>query len=116
MKQKQNNSMIINLERIFQADYEYAENRGSKTDTCARPSQSMLKVITPKQFESEIKALSNYAGVKSLCPGMTIKMSLQEINSIIPKKRVRIESYKQLMKFLNDELRISLELTSRKTK
>ncbi len=31
-------------------------------------------------------------------------------------KRVRIESYKQLMKFLNDDLCVSLELTSRKTK
>lgn len=108
--------MIINIENIFQADYEFAENRRSEADTYARPSQSVLKVITPKQFESEIQALCEYAGVESLCPGMSIKMSLQEINSIIPKKRVRIESYKQLMKFLKDELRVSLELTSRKTK
>lgn len=108
--------MIINLENIFQADYEFAENRRAETDTCVRSSQSNLRVIAPKQFENEIQALCDYAGVESLIPGMIIKMSLQEINSIIPKKRVRIESYKQFIKFLNDELCVSLELTSRKTK
>ena len=97
-------------------DYEFADNRRSETDTYARPSQSMLKVITPKQFESEIQALCDYAGVESLIPGMSIRMSLQEINSIIPKKRVRIESYKHLVGFLKNELCVSLELTSRKTK
>ena len=80
--------MIINLQNLYQMDYEFADNRRSETDTYARPSQSMLKVITPKQFESEIQALCDYAGVESLIPGMSIRMSLQEINSIIPKKRV----------------------------
>lgn len=108
--------MIINLDNILQADYEFAENRGSETDTCARSSQSNLRVIAPKQFECEIKALCDYASVENLTPGMRIKMSLQEINTIIPKKRVRIESYKQFMNFLKNEMCVSLELTSRKTK
>lgn len=107
--------MRITLENIFQCDYEYSENRGL-VGTCARPNQQVIKTVIPKQYEDEIKALCTYAGVDNLVVGMTIKMTLQEILSIIPKKRARIESYNTLMKFLKDELDVDLTLTSRKTK
>ena len=110
-----NCNMRITLENIFQCDYEYSENRGL-VGTCARPNQQVIKTVIPKQYEDEIKALCTYAGVDNLVGGMTIKMTLQEILSIIPKKRARIESYNTLMKFLKDELDVDLTLTSRKTK
>ena len=107
--------MKVTLEYILQCDYEYTEERGY-VGTCERPSQQLIKTIVPKQFEDEVKALCDYAGITELKRGMIIKMTLQEILTIIPKNRRRIESYKQLIVFLNDEMGVALELTSRKSK
>ena len=108
--------MTFSIEEIYQMDYISADNRGSETDTYARPNQSTWKVIVPKLYTNEIKALCDYAGVESLTPGMTIRMTLQEMLSIVPRKRPRIESYKTLINFLKDEMNVDLILTSRKTK
>lgn len=110
-----NVEMIITIDNIFQSDYEYSENRGP-VGAFARPNQPVIKTIIPKQYEDEIKALCAYAGVDNLSGGMIIRMTLQEILGIIPKKRPRIESYKMLTQFLKDEMNVDLILTSRKTK
>lgn len=106
--------MTITLNTIFQADYECVPAwRGSKDGANVEENH---RVIIPKEFESDVKALCDYAGITELNRGMAIRMTLQEILAIIPKARPRIESYKLLIKFLNDEMGVTLELTSRKSK
>lgn len=106
--------MLISNSTIFQADYESVHAwRGSKDGANVEENH---RVIIPKEFEGDVKALCDYAGINVLNRGMTIRMTLQEILSIIPKTRRRIESYKTIIKFLNEEMGVALELTSRKTK
>lgn len=106
--------MLITNNTIFQADYESVHAwRGSKDGANVEENH---RVIIPKEFEGDVKSLCDYAGINVLNRGMTIRMTLQEILSIIPKTRRRIESYKTLIKFLNEEMGVALELTSRKTK
>lgn len=107
--------MKITIETILQSDYEYSENRGP-VGAYARPNQQVIKTVIPKLYEDDIKALCDYAGVDSLTGGMTIRMTLQEILGIIPKKRARIESYRMLTQFLKETMNVELILTSRKTK
>ena len=107
--------MKLTIDDVFQRDYEFPEYHRS-VDAYVRPNQQVIKTIVPKQYVDEINALCNYAGIENLNSGMTIKMTLQEILSIIPKKRPRIESYKMLITFLKDEMNVDLILTSRKTK
>ena len=106
--------MIISTNTILQADYECVPAwRGSSDGANVEENH---RVIIPKEFEGDVKALCDYAGITELKRGMAIRMSLQEILAIIPKARQRIDSYKQLIKFLNDEMGVALALTSRKSK
>ena len=106
--------MLISNNTIFQADYESVQAwRGSNDG--ANVEENHI-VIIPKEFEGDVNAICDYAGIKELKRGMAIRMTLQEILAIIPKARPRIESYKTLIKFLNDEMGVALELTSRKSK
>lgn len=107
--------MKITLDNLFQCDYESHENRGS-VGAFARPNQQVIASVIPKEYEADVNALCAYAGVDKLMDGMTIKMTLQEILGIIPKKRARIDSYRMLTQFLKETLNVDLILTSRKTK
>lgn len=107
--------MVLTTNFIFQGDYESAERRGYD-DANARQNHQVIKTIIPEKFQSDIKALCDYAGVVEMTSGMNIKMTLQEILTIIPKNRRRIESYHSLITFLADEMGVALELTSKKTK
>lgn len=110
-----NVEMIITIDNILQSDYEYSENRGP-VGAFARPNQQVIATVIPKEYEAEVNALCAYAGVDKLMDGMTIKMTLQEILSIIPKKRARIDSYHVFTQFLKETMNVDLILTSRKTK
>ena len=107
--------MIQNF-NIFQADYESVAPWGGCDGANHEGNHQVIKTIIPTKFQSDIKALCDYAGVVELTRGMEIKMTLQEILTIIPKNRRRIESYKPLISFLNDEMGVVLKLTSKKTK
>lgn len=109
--------MLITNEYIFQGDYEVNHPwRGSNDGANVEENHQVIKTIIPKEYEGDIKALCDYAGITELKRGMVIKMTLQEILSIIPKTRRRIESYKLLIGFLREELGVALELKSKKTK
>lgn len=108
--------MIIRNISIFQADYETVASWRGNDGANDEEIQQVIKTIIPVRFQGEVEALCDYAGVEKLTRGMTIKMSLQEILTIIPKNRRRIESYKPLINFLSEEMGVALELTSKKTK
>lgn len=108
--------MILSNTSIFQADYISVEPWHGVDGSCERPNHQSVKIIQPKRFQGEIKALCDYAGVESLTPGMQIKMSLQEILTVIPKTRQRTDSYNSLVGFLRDEMAVELTIKSNKTK
>lgn len=109
-------NMLISNKTILQADYESVQAWRGCDGANGEVNHQVIKTIIPKWFEGDVKALCDSAGIAELKRGMKIKMTLQEILAIIPKSRPRIESYKTLIKFLNDEMGVALELTSRKTK
>ena len=108
--------MTIRNISIFQADYENVAPWGGGDGANRKENHQVIKTIIPAKFQSDIKALCDYAGVVELTRGMEIKMTLQEILAIIPKNRRRIESFQSLTAFLADEMGVTLELTSKKTK
>lgn len=108
--------MIITNNTIFQGDYEGVGPWGGSDSANHEENCQVRKVIIPDKFSSDVKALCEYAGIDTMTPGMHIKMSLQEILTIIPKERRRTDSYKPLISFLNDEMNITLELTTLKSK
>ena len=96
---------------------ENLEGRGPNDDAYVQQNhQEIVRVIIPRQFEDDVRALCNHAGIDELIPGTTIRMTLQEILEIIPKNRKRKDSYKALADFLKNEMNVTLELTSRKNK
>lgn len=109
-------NMIITNNTIFQGDYEGVGSWGGSDSANHEENCLVRKVIIPDKFSGDVKALCEYAGIETMTPGMHIKMSLQEALTIIPKKRRRTESYKPLISFLNDEMDITLELTTLKSK
>lgn len=108
--------MMITNNNIFQADYESVASWGGRDGANREVNHQVIKTIIPAKFQSDVKALCDYAGLLELTRGMEIKMTLQEILTIIPKNRRRIESYHSLIAFLADEMGVALELTSKKTK
>lgn len=107
--------MMIRNISIFQSDYEnVADWRGPEDGANVQPNHQLTKTIIPKQFESDIQALCDYAEIKQLTPGMSINMTLQEILSVAPRVRARLDSYKALVNFLHDEMSVELTIKSRK--
>lgn len=83
-------------------------------------------IVIPRSLQEETKYFSNEVQVlKSTFPGMsealeagqpyTIEMTLQEISQLFPGRRVRLDAYTRLQRFLATQ-QITLSLTSRKTK
>ena len=68
--------------------------------------------ITAKK--SEIEILENTYG--PLFNGMILTVRLQELLHILPRKRPRIDSYRSLVKLLQDKRGVNLIIKSRKTK
>lgn len=109
--------MKITLENLLQGDYELPYNQWSNQDaSTARPKHPITKVIIPEMFSSDVDALCMAIGAETLLPGTIIRLSLQEILKIAPRKRRRIESYNKLVEYLHTELNVSLILTSNKSK
>lgn len=109
--------MTIITQSILQGNKENPVGRGLCDDANVQQNHhEIVKVIIPKEFKDDVRALCDLAGVDELIPGTTIRMTLQEILEIIPKERKRKDSYKILADFLKNEMNITLELTSRKNK
>ena len=108
-------NMLINMS-IFQSDYEGGLTRLGNDGHHDSQNRQVIKTIVPKQYDEDVGALCTYAGVAELTPGLTIRMTLQEILTVVPKSRRRLDSYSSLVKFLQDEMAVTLILTSNKTK
>lgn len=83
-------------------------------------------IVIPRSITNETKHFSDEVEVlKQAFPEMakaleakqpyTIEMTLQEISKLFPGRRVRLDAYTRLVRFLATQ-HITLSLTSRKTK
>ena len=70
------------------------------------------KVIIPEKFKDDIERLESYCGVE-LRSGLCIEIELSELLEILPRERRRKDSYDKLVKFLADEMKITLTIKSR---
>lgn len=72
-------------------------------------------VAIPEKFKEDIEALEKFMG-EELTSGLCITISLQEILTILPRKRRRVDAYKSLKNYLEREMDVKLEINSIKSK
>lgn len=108
--------MTITNETILQADYEVVSSWRGRDGANGKGNHQLKKIIVPEQFKDDVSALCEYSRLSELTAGMKICMSLKEALNVMPRKRARLDSYKPLIKFLKDEMGVSLIITSQKSK
>ena len=76
----------------------------------------ILSLFAKKSYKKELLILSNlYEKALEAKQPYTIEMTLQEISQLFPGRRVRLDAYTRLTRYLATQ-QITLSLTSRKTK
>jgi hypothetical protein len=93
---------------------------GSNPGQTERQDTMLAPVVTAKassrseKYESDIRAVTNKWG--ELKPGLCIETTLQELLTIAPRHRPRIDAYNGLRSCLKDKYGVTLTIKSRKTK
>lgn len=104
--------LIKNLYNLFCG----SELQRGRLDSSIPPSEIVEKentaVIIPEKFKDDVVRLCNYCGVE-LKSGLCIEIELSELLEILPRERCRKDSYDKLVKFLADEMKITLTIKSR---
>ncbi len=100
---------ILASERVLFA------NRRESTMPDVIITKDSNETTIPRKFRDDIAILENIFGEK-FTTGLSISYSLQEILSILPRERKRVDSYTALAKYLYDERGITLTIKSNKTK
>lgn len=79
-------------------------------EVCDRPCDMTPTIthIVPDKFMEDVGLLSAYVGVDQFVSGLSIEVSLNELLSVVPRKRRRKDAYEALVKYLKDERNISL--------
>lgn len=74
---------------------------------------NIKKVIVPQKFKADIEALEKYAesGLES---GLCISVSLSELLTICPRERKRRDAFNALVRFLQEEMNVTLIIKSKK--
>lgn len=81
-------------------------------EASVKPDDKQLTIthIVPERFREDVSALTNYVGEASFKSGLRIEVSLNELLGIVPRQRKRTDAYDTLVKYLNDELNITLTI------
>lgn len=72
--------------------------------------QITITHIVPEKFREDVSALTNYVGEAGFKSGLSIEVSLNELLGIVPRQRKRTDAYDTLVKYLKDELNITLTI------
>lgn len=72
--------------------------------------QITITHIVPEKFREDVSALTNYVGEAGFKSGLSIEVSLNELLSVVPRQRKRTDAYNTLVKYLKDELNITLTI------
>lgn len=90
------------------------------TPGLAERQDTLAPVVTDKasrsseKYESDITAITRKWG--ELRNGLCIETTLQELLTIVPRHRPRIDAYNGLRSLLRDKYGVTLTIKSRKTK
>ena len=107
----------MNILSYYQLDYQGIDRMTGMLGLLEpKPTTIINKTIVPEQFKDDVAALCKYSGLPELTSRMTIKMTLQEALVVLPRKRKRVDSYNPLVKFLKDEMDVTLVIISQKSK
>lgn len=81
-------------------------------EASAKPDDKQITIthIVPEKFRVDVKALTNYVGEVGFKSGLSIEVSLNELLSVVPRQRKRTDAYDTLVKYLKDELNITLTI------
>ena len=105
--------IIRNLYNLFCG----SESQNGRLDSIP-PSETVEKenttVIIPGKFKDDVERLCNYCGVK-FKSGLCIELELSELLEILPRERRRKDSYDKVVKFLAEEMKITLTIKSRRS-
>ena len=105
--------LIKNLYNLFCG----SESQDGRSD-CVSPDvidKANTKVIIPERFKDDIQKLQDYCGVE-LRSRLCIEIELSELLEILPRERRRKDAYEKLLKFLAEEMKITLTIKSRRSK
>ena len=112
---------------------QWLENRGIISSTrqeCVQPDvidhskENTIKTVTrkvviPEKFKEDIHKLFEFIGrdTDSACfIDLCITLSLQEALTLMPRMRKRADAYDSLVRFLHDQMVVSLNIVSQKPK
>ncbi len=83
-------------------------------DVIANKDNTTKRVIIPEKFKTDVEALERYAQVSftdsSLESGVCITVTLSEMLNVCPRERKRTDAYGTLIRFLKDELNVTLTI------
>ena len=88
----------------------------SKENTIKTVTQ---KVVIPEKFKDDIQKLFEFIGrdAESSCfSDLGITLSLQEALALMPRARKRADAYNPLVRYLQDEMGVTLNIVSQKSK
>lgn len=65
-------------------------------------------------IEQDVMFLKQYIGETGFKSGLCIEITLQDLLSVVPRKRRRTDAYTTLVKYLNNEYNITLTIKTNK--
>ena len=101
--------LIRNLLSLFSTNNGLAERQ----EAMLAPVET-AKASRSEKYESDIRAITDKYG--ELTPGLCIETTLQDLLTIVPRHRPRIDAYNGLRSCLKDKYGVALTIKSRKTK
>ena len=109
-------NLIQNLYGLFfdsktRPDLEQEATEPAKEISSMSPTAQV--VMEPSEYADDIMNLE--AAFGKLSTGLCIETTLQELVKVVPRKRVRIDAYKKLQDYLQNEYGVLLTIKSRKT-
>ena len=67
-------------------------------------------IVIPLHFRDDVENLKSYVGDENWKSGLTIEFELKELLSICPRQRKRSDSYRKLIAYLDEELKIKITI------
>ena len=109
-----NNFLTALFGTLRKTDYEQKQQEEAVPVIEKEISPSVLTNRSKGKFDVDVKALKTKCG--SFTSGLCIEITLQELLSICPRNRARVDAYRGLVSYLQKCHGVKLIIKSRKTK
>ena len=106
--------LITNLNSLFSSSPGLIERQVIDLAPVDTEKASHTPVSGSGKYDSDIAALTEKWG--TLSTGLCIETNLQDLLTICPRERRRIDAYNGLVSLLRDKYEVTLTIKSRKTK